>query len=77
MSGAQEVDQLVSPFEAWWSVRGAALASELGPPVVPFSPLFWGRVPLLESTTEEKGILILASLLEDLIRVVIHFLPFA
>ena len=26
----------------------------LGPPVVSFSPLFWGRVPLLKSTTEQK-----------------------
>ena len=38
----------------------------LGPPVVPFYQLFWGRVPPLEQTTEKKGTLILTSLLEDL-----------
>ena len=32
--------------------------------LLPF--LFWGRVPLLKSTTEKKGTLILSSLLEDL-----------
>ena len=39
---------------------------KLGPPVVPFYQLFWGRVPLLKWTTEKKGTLILTSLLEDL-----------
>ena len=39
----------------------------LGPPVVTFYQLFWGRVPLLKSTTESKSdTLILTSLLEDL-----------
>ena len=36
---------------------------------MPFSPLFSGRVPLLEETTEKKaGTLILTSLLEDLVE---------
>ena len=29
--------------------------SHLGPPVVPFSPVFWGRVPLRKLTTENIG----------------------
>ena len=40
---------------------------KLGPPVVPFYPFFWGRVPLLKETAE-KGTLILTSLLGDLGR---------
>ena len=40
--------------------------NRLGHPVVPFSPLFWGRVPLLNTPQKKKGTLILTSQLEDL-----------
>ena len=35
---------------------------------MPFLTLFWGRVPCYNKTTEKKGTLILASLLEDLVE---------
>ena len=33
---------------------GPLHSTHLGPPVVPFSPLFWRRVPLLKLTTEKS-----------------------
>ena len=49
-------------------VRQIAESYRLGPPVVPFHPVFWGGVPY-QSTLQKKGTLILASLLEGLVGV--------
>ena len=60
---------MVCPFACVWVKIGhiGSPGASLGPPVVPFDQLFWGRVPLLKWTTEKRwGTLILPSLLEDL-----------
>ena len=64
---------MMLPFPALQSFRTVLTNSEspvmtfLGPPVVPFYILFWGRVFLLKLTTEKRWRqLLLTSLLEYL-----------